>query len=139
MARTALNVNCLVYSCSGFCKVCGDYRHKEPLIVFSYGGPINIAVKDMLRLLLKTWNGNLLIIVKTKRCSKLRSAIHVSKRTVLHAALTSIENWIMPYRIPDIFELEVGSQLVKKFFKALWSFLTVRSAHDNCVSAANDR
>lgn len=62
----------------------------------------------------------------TERYSKLTWAVPVLKKTHSQAALTFIDNWIMPYSIPNFLLTDTGLQLISKILNALYIFLYVK-------------
>lgn len=87
----------------------------------------------------KTATGNQLIIVMPDRYSKLIHPISICEKRGSHAALTFINNWIMPDGIYNFLLAENGRQFVSKLFNSLGCLLGVKQLKDNGVSSENYR
>lgn len=81
---------------------------------------------DILSLLPKTQSGNHCFVIMTDRYSKVTRTVPVSKTTALHAALTFIDNWIIPYGFPDALLTDNGPRFVSKFFNGLCGCFNVK-------------
>lgn len=94
---------------------------------------------DILGPLPKTSAGNQFVFAMNDRYSRLTRAVPVSKTTASRAALTIIDNWIMPYGIPNFLLTDSGQQFVRKFFNALCSILGIKQLTTTAVHCKHSR
>ena len=99
-------------------------QHKTRL--FPPTGPLQDVAMDLLGPLPKTRLGNQYVLVITDRFSKLTRAIPMAKTTAPFIAAVFLNNWIMPYGIPDTILTDNGSQFIAEFFKTVCHILGVR-------------
>lgn len=98
------------------------------LPILFLGGPLDFVAIDTLGPLAKTKRGNLFIIVITDRYSMLERATTVPKTTAPNVALEVLENFVMPYGIPNTIMTDNGPLFVPTSFAALYPFMGTKMA-----------
>ena len=101
----------------------GKKQHKTKL--FPPTGPLDDIAIDLLGPLPRTKNGNSFIAVITDRYSKLTRAIPMKETTAPFMAATLLNNWIIPYGIPNSILSDNGPQFVAEFWKTTLAILGI--------------
>ncbi|MEM7496351.1 MAG: integrase, partial [Myxococcota bacterium] len=91
-----------VRECISCAKMQGTYyAHQKYLQLFPANGPLEFIAIDILGPLPRSKRGNKHVLVITDRYSKLTRTVAMNKITAPHVAEAFLDNWIMPYGIPN--------------------------------------
>lgn len=98
-------------------------RDDDALQLFPLIGPLEFMAIDIRGPLPKTLSGNQFVQIMPNRFYKLTKAVSNFRTIASHIASLLMDNWVVPYEIPEYFLSDSRTQSTSKFFETLRPFL----------------
>lgn len=105
-----------VAQCLSYVKNGSQYKHKQPLPLFTSRKPPKFEEMDILGLPPGTTQENPYVIVMTDRLSKSTRAVPTSKRGAAQVADILLDNWIVPFGILNYVLASSGPKFERNIF-----------------------